>query len=465
MIEKVRRALTVYVTGNNCNLQCPYCYVKNSHPNETPEPMRLNYPLDQMIRAFAPERLGGLAEINVIGSAETLLAKEVVPFVHGLLHYGHVVGVVSNATLPARIDELLSCPKEDLKNLLLKASFHYEELKRRNLLDVYFDNIKKVIASGASAFPFVVISPEYTRHLQEIGDLITSNLGIKAHCSPCNSVNGEFDLRFHSDFDPEPTEKLMRELDKYFDTRLYRECVRYKDVDVQNTFCYAGRWSLGIDMATGQTWKCHNFRKDHENFYENVEKPYPWGMPIAMSCAIESCCLQYNFYSENLLPDFPGKYSFGQLLYQKGAITEYLRDKLDVKFDEIYGREAPEKEAEYILFNKNIQIRRLEDELINSKMGNPFLTREVSEAVCNGKKIAVYGRGKLYREYRGKSPVEIAVYLDTNAGDGETFEGKNVYRPGRLPEKDAYFVVTCAMDRHELYENLRKAGFAREQYI
>jgi pyruvate-formate lyase-activating enzyme len=277
MNEKISRALTVYVKGHSCNLQCPYCYVKNSNPNETPQSMFLKYPLDIMIRSFAPKRIGGIAEVTVIGSAETLLTKEVIPFVHGLLHYGHIVTVVSNATLSDRIDELLNCPKDDLKNLILKASFHYEELKKRKLLNVYFKNIKKVIDYGASAYPFVVISPEYSKHLKEIGELIKENLGCKAHCSPCNSINSEFDLRFHSQFDPKPTRELMKEIDQYFDTRIFRECVRYKDVDVQKTFCYAGRWSLGIDMATGQTYKCHGFRKDNEVFYNNVDKPYQWG--------------------------------------------------------------------------------------------------------------------------------------------------------------------------------------------
>lgn len=59
-----------------------------------------------MIRAFSPKRLGGLAEITVIGSAETLLTQQIIPFVHGLLEYGHVVTVVTNATLSERIDRL-----------------------------------------------------------------------------------------------------------------------------------------------------------------------------------------------------------------------------------------------------------------------------------------------------------------------------------------------------------------------
>ncbi len=144
-------------------------------------------------------------------------------------------------------------------------------------------------------------------------------------------------------------------------------------------------------------------------------------------------------------------------------ISEYIRDKLDVKFDDIYGRETPGKEAEIAIANKNIQIRRLENELMNSKLGNPFLSRKVSEMVRRGKKIAVYGRG-LYKKYKAQADVEISCFLDSYA-EGGTFEGKKVYRPEQLADKQNYFVVTCATDRSTLYENLRKAGFSRDQYI
>ena len=52
-----------------------------------------------MIKAFEPARLGGIAYIVVIGEGETLFPPEVIPFVKGLLHQGHVVEVVTNNTL------------------------------------------------------------------------------------------------------------------------------------------------------------------------------------------------------------------------------------------------------------------------------------------------------------------------------------------------------------------------------
>ena len=87
-----------------------------------------------------------------------MLPKEVVPFIKGLLSYGHWVEVVTNLTLTDRINELLDVKdKSILKHLLVKGSLHWKELKNKNLVDVYFENMCKVIASGASSSPFLVI--------------------------------------------------------------------------------------------------------------------------------------------------------------------------------------------------------------------------------------------------------------------------------------------------------------------
>ena len=67
-----------------------------------------------MLAAFDPGRLGGLADIIVIGRGETLIPKEVIPFVHGLLDMGHYVEVVTNLSLTQKIEELLKTSKENL---------------------------------------------------------------------------------------------------------------------------------------------------------------------------------------------------------------------------------------------------------------------------------------------------------------------------------------------------------------
>lgn len=462
MVEnKISKAITVYVNGSCCNLQCSYCYYRNSNPSENPVFAKLDYSLDTMIRAFAPERLGGLAEITVIGSAETLLTEQVIPFVHGLLGYGHVVTVVTNATLTERINKLIDCSEECRKNLIIKCSFHYRELQKKQLLGVYFSNINKVVDAGVSTYPFVVICPDYVSELDVIGKLFEENLGIKAHCSPCLDIKNSFDLRFGVSFNPSPEDELLTTLDKYFDTRIFKECVKYKEIDVQNTFCYAGCWSIGIDFVTGAQTKCHGYPSDTHSFYCDVDIPYKWGEPIAMSCAIESCALQYNFFSEGMLPDYPCDYTYGQLIYQPRFISEYIRDKLDVRFNRIYDRLPKEEENQIILQNKNIQIQRLIDELRE----NPFTNPIIKEKVNQGKKIAIYGVGKIFENYRQTIDFPVECYLDSFADGKKMIDGKKILKPSELVEHiDDYFVIVCVKNKQPLFDNLIEIGFEKQMF-
>lgn len=173
----IKRAITVYVPGNVCNLRCSYCYVSECLRDGHEEVGCFNYSVGHMVEAFRPERIGGKAYITVIGAGETLIPKEVVPFVKGLLHLGHIVEVVTNNTLNDRIDELLDTPKEDIGRLIVKGSLHWKELKRLNKVDDYFNNIRRVIAAGASSFPFLVICDEYMDELDEIAEVCQRELG------------------------------------------------------------------------------------------------------------------------------------------------------------------------------------------------------------------------------------------------------------------------------------------------
>ena len=387
-MDKVRYSITVYVEGNKCNLNCSYCYIKNARWDDEPEKIKLDYDIEQMIKAFDTKRIGGIAEITVIGSAETLIVDSIIPFVHGLLRQGHVVTVVTNATLEKRIKELVNIEKKYLKRLIVKASLHYLELVRLNLLDVYFSNIKYVIESGASCFPFIIISNDYLPYLDEISQKCMENLEIKPQCSPCNEVVDVDSILYDSKFNPEISEKLYEQIKKGYDTRIFDAIVENKKFDSQEHFCYAGMWSFGVDFATGKMSKCHNLPID-KNFYEDIEH-FDLCEPVACSCGIESCCLQYNFFSEGLLPDYDNGNLLGDMLYTEGYVNREVCEMLNVRFDKIYGRLSDKEEAKISLKEKNKQIKRVQQQ----KNRNPFFKEIIYKQRKLGKYIYIYIRNR-----------------------------------------------------------------------
>lgn len=78
MNMKVTKSITVYVPGNICNLKCKYCYVSNGRMKDVEQKALFKYSLGHMLKAFRPERIGGIAEITVISGAETLMEDTVI---------------------------------------------------------------------------------------------------------------------------------------------------------------------------------------------------------------------------------------------------------------------------------------------------------------------------------------------------------------------------------------------------
>lgn len=90
----VTKAITAMIGGTACNFNCAYCYRKYHGVTEKNTLPQFQYSVEHMVKALSPERLGGIADIVVIGGGETLLPAEVVPFAKGLLAQGHIVEVV-----------------------------------------------------------------------------------------------------------------------------------------------------------------------------------------------------------------------------------------------------------------------------------------------------------------------------------------------------------------------------------
>ena len=65
-----------------------------------------------------------------------------IDYIRVLLEEGDYVMVVTNASLSKRIEQLSALPAELQKRLFYKFSYHYMELKKRNLVEKFFANVK-----------------------------------------------------------------------------------------------------------------------------------------------------------------------------------------------------------------------------------------------------------------------------------------------------------------------------------
>ena len=89
--------------------------------------------------------------------------------------------IVTNGTLSRRFDEFMSFDPRLLKRLFFKFSFHYLELKRLNLMDIFFENIKKMKDAGASFTVEITPSDELIPQIEEVKKICMEKLGALCH--------------------------------------------------------------------------------------------------------------------------------------------------------------------------------------------------------------------------------------------------------------------------------------------
>ena len=326
MSEKIKYTITACISGTACNFDCGYCYRKKQGVEEKTQPSFFRYSVDHMIEALSKKRLGGVADIVVIGGGETLLHPDIVPFIRGLLFEGHVVEVVTNLTLNHRIDELLDgLSSEHLERLLVKGSFHYLELKRLNKLDDFFNNMKKIVRAGGSSFPFLVICEDYIPLLDEIRDVCLENLGELPHCTAAldftDAKMSPFKF-YDTNFKKVIQEKFKSQINDTFD--------RFLSVDVKKHFCYAGKWSFVLNTSSGSISRCF-YSPVEQNIFRDISSPINLDA-IGTNCCIGNCALHYNLVSQGIMPDISDVVPYGDMLYKSGLFNKKLIDMLNFKY-------------------------------------------------------------------------------------------------------------------------------------
>ncbi|GAM11529.1 hypothetical protein OR1_03845 [Geobacter sp. OR-1] len=232
--------------GSACNLNCKYCYSGSAKG----ERGKFRFPLEHMLRSFAPDRFGGPIFFGGAAAGETLLVEGIVDFTRGMLELGHVVSYTTNMTYSPVIDEFCKFPDAMKKRLQLDASLHYLELKEVGKLNTYFDNLRKLKDEGISIALFLCITEEYLPHLNEIHDLCMQRIGLLP-VAGMTRVYSSAGGKNSGSLLPEYEELVMKFCD-------HRQWDLQKKVYGQkrNEFCRAGEVSINLSLETGEYTKC-----------------------------------------------------------------------------------------------------------------------------------------------------------------------------------------------------------------
>lgn len=226
---------------------------------------------------------------------ETLLAERIIEIVHGLLKSNHFISIVTNMTVAKRIKEMVA-DAELLGNLFFKCSLHYIELKKRNLVEEFFNNVRTVRKAGASFSIEIVGSDEAESYIDEIKEVCLKYVGAPPHVTIPRHDN-DYSLMSRHTLD------TFVEIWNVFDSDL----LRFKAMtwgQKRREYCYAGKYSFTLNGSNGNFAKCYH-QGVSQNIFEDSSKPIDFES-VACNCNISHCFNSHLFLGMGLIKEIRG---------------------------------------------------------------------------------------------------------------------------------------------------------------
>ncbi len=338
-MDNLTRLIECYVPIYACNLTCDYCYIKQNKGRDFKSKVeKFPYSPEIIAKALRKERLGGTCLINLCAGGETLLSTEVVDLARLLLEEGHYVMIVTNGTVKKTIDMLCDFPSELKSRLWMRFSLHYIELKNRNLLDNFYQNVVKVKNSGMSIAVEMVASDDYIPYLQEIKDISMKYIGSLPEISIARS---EEDFSILTDLSYEDYVKTWSEFDSAsFDFKLKTVGVKRKE------FCYAGDWTATLDIGNGKISKCYSL--PFQNIFEDLNEPIRFEA-MGCKCPLPYCHNSHIWLTLGNIPklDLPSFTEIRNKTCADGSewLTPEMKEFVSHKFCETHKQYSPFKKA------------------------------------------------------------------------------------------------------------------------
>lgn len=267
-MEQIKKMILLHVPTSICNFRCHYCYLAQRKECYQGVQPHMHYTPQQVAAALSRKRLAGLAYVNLCAAGETLLTKDIDLYIKAIAEEGHYIEVVTNLVITPMLEKILQLDAALLRRIEFKCSFHYLELKKRKLLDVFAENVKKIWDAGASANIEITPSDELIPYIDEVKEFSMRHFGALPHITIARDDRTK-GIDYLTKLDMEEYDRAWSTFESDF--WKYKKTIFGKK---QKDFCYAGMWSLYVNLATGMARPCYH-GKSLGNIFENPDEPLP----------------------------------------------------------------------------------------------------------------------------------------------------------------------------------------------
>lgn len=296
MSEKIKRFFECLIPETVCNLKCSYCYVIQ-RDNRKNKFAKLKYTPEQIGKALNKERLGGICYFSICGSGETTLQPELEYIIYNILKQGHYVNITTNGTITKRIDDIIQKNKDYLDKINFSFSFHYIELKKRNLIKIFFENVNKVKEAGCSFVVQINLCDEYIPYLEEIKELCIKNVGAMPQVAATRKEEDRLQkIELLTELSTEEYIKYGQE----FKSPLFEFTMKNFNVK-RKEFCYAGDWSGILDLSTGIMRRCYCSYL-YQDIFKNPNEKIRF-LAIGNKCGSPFCMNSSHFMALGIIPE------------------------------------------------------------------------------------------------------------------------------------------------------------------
>ena len=433
-MDKIKRFINVVIPITICNLAQTNSFDKNIP--------KLQYDLEIIQKALNKDRLGGTCMMNLCAVGETLLAPYLFDLTNALLNNGHYITIVTNGSITNKIKVYCDLDEEKKKRLFFKFSYQFLELKRQNLLDTFFENVKMVRDAGISYTVELTANDESIPYIDEIRQNCIENCGANPHIIESRDNNDGY-----KKLTKLSNKEHMKNWNK-FDTPV----IKFQDTVWGNKrceFCYAGDWELNLYLENGNLTPCFAGGPVIQNIFEDVNEPIHF-LAIGNRCPWEHCFASHVLLTYGTIPKFKApKYS--EIRNRKTSDgKEWLQPEMKYFMESRFN----ESNKEYTSDRKEI-INWYRDIELNNKFDNNVKFSEALENTLKKEKIksvAIYENARYQNSLiNGLLHTSIKVkciispnYVETNSNiktfiiHRYKYLGKRILRRNEIPVLNLY---------------------------